>query len=317
MLEVDQESLRRFLHEMDEYECENLVADLWAQRGWQTQVTSESRDHGIDIVARKSSPISQKQLIQVKRYGSGNKIGRADIQQYGSLHRQESNVDAVIVVTTSSFTEPARSTARKLNVKLVDGADLTEQILDTWGEWVTDYILIPPESEESIGSGTDTDTDSADSAGRTWSTTDQEETASNRTPADTDRTDEYYEDEPYVSGVESDGTTVEDHSVSEYSESRSSGSDSVSAWQQGRETTSTVSVPQDYLQRWRKGRQFVSVFVFVVSFSGSMWLFGSILNVGTVVSVLLSLGVGVLGFGLFAYVSYKVIRSIYFTIHTG
>jgi hypothetical protein len=260
---------------MDEYECENLVADLWAQRGWQTQVTTESRDSGIDIIARRSSPISQKHLIQVKRYGPSNKIGRADIQQYGGLYRQESNVDSVIVVTTSSFTEPARATAQKLNVKLIDGAELTEQILDAWGEWATEYIQDLAGSEEEAGSETNKDT----------------------------------------SPPLSDGTNIEDYSVSEYSEAQSSNSNSASAWQQRQEPTSTLSVPQNYLQKWRKQRQLLSVLVFATSLFGGLWLFGTILNFGTILSVLLSLGVGILGFGLFVYTSYKLLKLVYFIRH--
>ena len=275
MPEIDRGSLRRTLQKMDEYECENLVADLWAQRGWQTQVTSRSRDLGIDIVARKSSPISQKHLIQVKRYESGNKIGSSDIQQYGSLYRQESNVDTVIVLTTSSFTEPARAIAQELEIKLIDGADLTDQILDTWGEWVTEYIHIPTESEEDTDSETNTDTGSPDS----------------------------------------DESNINTYSVSEYSESQSSNSNSASAWQQGPDSTPILSVPQEHLQKWRQPRQFLSVFIFIISFSGGLWLFVSVLNLGTIASVLLGLGVGILGFILFVFASYKLLELVYPTKH--
>ena len=92
------------LRQMDEYEFEHLVSDLWEKRGWQTTVTSGSSDQGIDVIAEKSSPFSQKYLIQAKRYSEGNKIGSPAIQQYSSLRRQEDDVDAVVIVTTSSFT---------------------------------------------------------------------------------------------------------------------------------------------------------------------------------------------------------------------
>lgn len=116
------------LRQIDEYEFEHLVADIWGQRGWETTVTTGSSDRGIDVIAQKSSPFKQKQLIQAKRYSVDNKIGSPDIQQYSSLRQQENEVDAVVIVTTSSFTSQAQQTAKDLNVKLIDGNDLIEMI---------------------------------------------------------------------------------------------------------------------------------------------------------------------------------------------
>lgn len=42
------------------------------------------------------------------------------MQLYSSLLHQEDNVDAVIIITTSSFTQQAEEVAEDLNVKLVD-----------------------------------------------------------------------------------------------------------------------------------------------------------------------------------------------------
>ncbi|MFC7059975.1 restriction endonuclease [Halovenus salina] len=126
---------------MDEYEFEQLVANVWEQRGWETTVTTGSSDRGIDVIAEKSGPFSQKHLIQAKRYSAGNKIGSPDIQQYSSLRQQESDVDAVVVVTTSSFTAQAQQTADDLNVKLVDGNDLCEMILELDSQdFLSDYF---------------------------------------------------------------------------------------------------------------------------------------------------------------------------------
>lgn len=113
---------------MDEYDFEKLIADLWEKQGWKTSVTTGSTDRGIDVVAEKSGPFYQKQLIQVKRYSGGNKIGSPEIQQYSSLKHQESNVDAVIIVATSAFTSQARRTAEDLNVKLIDADTLLDLI---------------------------------------------------------------------------------------------------------------------------------------------------------------------------------------------
>ena len=129
IMNLSREELLSQLRQMDEYEFEELVADIWEQRGWETTVTTASNDRGIDVIAKRKNPFAQKYVIQAKRYKQGNTVGSPDIQQYSSLQQQESNVDSVIVVTTSSFTAEAKKIGNKLNVKLIDGFDLSDMIL--------------------------------------------------------------------------------------------------------------------------------------------------------------------------------------------
>lgn len=160
-MNLSRDELLSKLRKVDEYEFEHLVADVWEQRGWQTYVTSGSSDRGIDVVAKKNRPFGQKYLIQAKRYSAGNKIGSPDIQQYSSLRHQESEVDAVVVVTTSSFTTQAQQTANDLNVKLINGADLCDMILDLRSrEFISKYIYIDEDEGES-NSGSITESGSA------------------------------------------------------------------------------------------------------------------------------------------------------------
>ena len=118
------------LQQMDGYAFEKFVADLWTEQGWKTNVRQASQDQGIDIVARRTDPIKQKHLIQAKRYSAGNKVSSEQAQQYSSLQLQEDNVDAVIIVTTSSFTDQAKDLAPELNLKLINGDDLVGSIHD-------------------------------------------------------------------------------------------------------------------------------------------------------------------------------------------
>jgi restriction endonuclease Mrr len=109
---------------MDEYEFEQFVADLWEERGWNAAVTRGSSDKGVDVVAIKEDPFEQRQLIQAKRYASGNNVGSGEIQKYSGLYARDEQVDAVVVVTTSGFTSEAKSVAKNRDVKIVDGKDL-------------------------------------------------------------------------------------------------------------------------------------------------------------------------------------------------
>lgn len=120
--------LKGVLQSMDDYDFEHFVADLWERMGWNTEVSTQSADRGIDVVATRNSPYEEKALIQAKRYGPNTTVGSPDIQQYASLKHQRHGVDKVLVVTTNGFSRQAGELAHQLNVKLIDGDDLTELV---------------------------------------------------------------------------------------------------------------------------------------------------------------------------------------------
>lgn len=130
MTSISRAEFKSQIQQTDPIRFEHFVADVWSSRGWDTQVTQEQGDRGIDIVATRGDMVSQKHLIQVKRYKKDNPVSSPDIQQYASLHQQEEDVDAVIVVTSGRFSKQARELAQKLNVKLVDSDDLYDIIED-------------------------------------------------------------------------------------------------------------------------------------------------------------------------------------------
>lgn len=118
------EQLKAALQQMGPYEFEFFIGELWERMGWETEVSTESADQGVDVIARKSLPYDQLTLIQAKRYGPNTTVGSPDIQQYASLKNQYDGVDKVVVVTTNEFTQQARNLAERLNVKLINGDDL-------------------------------------------------------------------------------------------------------------------------------------------------------------------------------------------------
>ena len=115
------------LSDIDPYEFEKLVARVWEQQGWKTEVTPSSNDRGIDIIAKKEFPYPEKSLIQVKRYSPENKVGSGEVRKYGTLYQQE-DVDTVIIVSSSKFTEQAEIIADDLGVKTIDGKALKKLI---------------------------------------------------------------------------------------------------------------------------------------------------------------------------------------------
>lgn len=140
------------LRQLDPYELEQFVADLWSLQGWETEVSQQSGDRGIDVIATKNHPVEQKHVMQVKRYDEGNNVGSQAVQQYSSLRKQEPGTDTVVIITTSEFTRQARELASQLNVKLIDGRDLTDLINQLNAEnLVSDYV---GQSQEDRGQTT-------------------------------------------------------------------------------------------------------------------------------------------------------------------
>ncbi|MGM0771862.1 MAG: restriction endonuclease, partial [Halobacteriota archaeon] len=114
------------LFEIDPYDLENLVASLFRKMGYKADVTSRSKDGGVDVeVGLDHFGLSHRWLVQVKRYL--NPVGVKEVREYSSLRYRE-NVDGVIIVTTSTFTEDAYREAAEHNVKLIEGQLLVSML---------------------------------------------------------------------------------------------------------------------------------------------------------------------------------------------
>jgi HJR/Mrr/RecB family endonuclease len=130
---------------------EQLVGSFYSARGYSTQVTQQSADRGIDVVARGDE---ETLAIQAKRYTGSNKVGRPTVQKVVGAATQ-AGADRAVVVTTSGFTNAAMSAAREFGpqVELINGDALVRSL--------TESPLSPPRSSDSRSSNT-----SSDSTGR-------------------------------------------------------------------------------------------------------------------------------------------------------
>lgn len=130
---VSTSSIRQTLQQLDGHEFEHFIADLWSRRGWNTEVTAQSGDKGIDVIATKAFPYPKKILIQTKRYCDTNSVSGPELQKYASLKQRE-NVDEVVIITTSGFTNQADVIADDFNIKLIDGGTLQRLIREMAAE---------------------------------------------------------------------------------------------------------------------------------------------------------------------------------------
>ena len=91
---------------------EELVAAVFKQSGFEVELTPETRDGGIDIIAVRMDRIVGKELcfIECKRYLPHNTVGIGVVQRLLGVVEQHKATKGVIV-TTSSFTKDARLVA--------------------------------------------------------------------------------------------------------------------------------------------------------------------------------------------------------------
>lgn len=115
------------LRDLDPYHFEQFIADVWQEgQGWETTVTQESRDWGVDIIGTPPGRSNGVTIVQAKCYGEGTKVTSEEVQQYASIRQQYDEVTGVTIVTTSSFTTPAQSLSDRLDVKCIDADGLVE-----------------------------------------------------------------------------------------------------------------------------------------------------------------------------------------------
>lgn len=134
-----------------------FVAHLLEIMGYRTRVAPEGRDGGIDIVAHRDELGFEPPIIKVQvKSGSGN-IGQPEVSALlGTL----SQSDFGLFVALGDFTNQARNFARgKANVRLINGTDLVQLVLDHYEQFDSRYkgllplkrVYIPEPIEGSEG----------------------------------------------------------------------------------------------------------------------------------------------------------------------
>lgn len=102
------------MYNLSPREFEKYIAESVKEDGFQSRVTKKGGDRGIDVIARKNNA---KVVIQAKRYSKGNKVSRPTVQKTLAAGLSQ-NADKVVIVTTSSFTEPAKREAQNLSSEI-------------------------------------------------------------------------------------------------------------------------------------------------------------------------------------------------------
>ena len=110
------------LMDLNPYEFEQLVANLFEEMGLETKLTRSSRDGGVDCVAFDARPVlGGKVVIQAKRYR--HTVGISAVRDlYGTMMNEGANKG--ILVTTSGYGTDAFDFCKDKPIELIDGAGL-------------------------------------------------------------------------------------------------------------------------------------------------------------------------------------------------
>jgi len=110
------------LMDLNPFEFENLVSNLFTKMGLETKQTRSSRDGGVDAVAFDMRPVlGGKVVIQAKRYK--NTVGVSAVRDlYGTMLNEGANKG--ILVCTSHYGADAYEFAKDKPIELIDGGGL-------------------------------------------------------------------------------------------------------------------------------------------------------------------------------------------------
>jgi restriction system protein len=141
---VDQQDMlseldnRPNLMDLNPFEFENLVANLFSKMGLETKQTRSSKDGGVDAVAFDTRPVlGGKVVIQAKRYK--NTVGVSAVRDlFGTMMNEGANKG--ILVATSNYGPDAYEFSKDKPIELIDGGALL-YLLDQVG--VKARIIFP------------------------------------------------------------------------------------------------------------------------------------------------------------------------------
>jgi len=108
--------------DLNPWEFEDLITNLFEKIGFETRLTQSSRDGGVDCVAFDNRPIvGGKIVIQAKRYK--NVVGVSAARDlYGTLVNEGANKG--ILVTTSYFSKATYDFCKDKPIEMIDGGGL-------------------------------------------------------------------------------------------------------------------------------------------------------------------------------------------------
>ncbi len=130
------------LYDLNPFDFEKLICNLFEKMGFESKLTRSSKDGGVDVIAFDPRPIlGGKLVIQAKRYR--NTVAVSDVRDlWGTMDHERAHKG--ILVATSGFSPDAYKFADEKPIELIDGAGLLH-LLGQVG--IPAKIIFPDESK--------------------------------------------------------------------------------------------------------------------------------------------------------------------------
>ncbi len=130
---VDKVALRsEILQDITSRQFEELVCELFERKGYNVQLTKQTRDGGKDLIILNNSMLGNFVIYaECKKRAPKNPVSVGFVRQlYGTV--EADRVTAGIMITNSYFTEPAKRFQQtvKNRMNLVDYSELMKQIIN-------------------------------------------------------------------------------------------------------------------------------------------------------------------------------------------
>ena len=127
---IQLETLAQFgvqdINEMNGTEFEELLMMIFTTLGYNVSLTRATGDYGVDLLIRDDEGLT---AVQAKRHT--NNVGIKAVQEVYTGMRHH-NADYGWVITNSGFTKSAYTQAQSTGVKLIDGNELLECIIEAF-----------------------------------------------------------------------------------------------------------------------------------------------------------------------------------------
>lgn len=141
----------RDIDQMDGYQFEYYLNELFKANGYKSKVTKARGDYGADLILKKNRVTI---AVQAKRYSKA--VGIKAIQEIAAA-KSFYNADKAWVVTNNTFTKQAVTLAQSLDVELIGRDKLIELVLvmNPKATLSTEKVLktIPPKRKRCKGCG--------------------------------------------------------------------------------------------------------------------------------------------------------------------
>jgi molybdopterin converting factor small subunit len=107
-----------FLHQLRPRQLEELMAELYAREGFEVELTSETRDQGVDLYLVRRTPFGALlTVVDTKRYRPDRPVGFGVVRQmFGVVEAKRAS--AGVIATTSFFSQPARKLQEEFPFRL-------------------------------------------------------------------------------------------------------------------------------------------------------------------------------------------------------